>query len=107
MEALLRYADIALYYAKEHGRNNYQFYNQAINLQSIERMKLEGRLRQTLERGELAVCYQPQVNIRSRQMICAEALVRWKHPEKGLLEPKQFIPAAEDTGFITAIDDMS
>ena len=105
MEALLRYADIALYYAKEHGRNNYQFYNQAINLQSIERMKLEGRLRQTLERGELAVYYQPQVNIRSRQMVCAEALVRWKHPERGLLEPKQFIPAAEDIGFITAIDE--
>lgn len=62
-------------------------------------------LRQSIEQGELAVYYQPQVNISSRQIVSAEALVRWNHPERGLLEPKQFMPAAEDTGFITAIDE--
>ncbi|MBZ0155523.1 MAG: EAL domain-containing protein [Alphaproteobacteria bacterium] len=102
---LFRYADIALYHAKEQGRNNYQFYNPEITVRSIERIRLEGMLRQTVERGELEVHYQPQVAITTRRMVCAEALVRWRHPERGLLEAKQFIPAAEDTGLIRAIDE--
>ena len=105
IDALFRFADIAMYYAKEQGRNTFQFYNPEINSRSIEKMKLEGMLRKTIDRGELVVYYQPQVNIRTRQMMCAEALVRWNHPEKGALEAKQFIPAAENTGFITAIDE--
>lgn len=105
IDTLFRYADISMYYAKEQGRNTFQFYNPEINIRSIERMKLEGMLRKTIDRGELVVHYQPKVNIRTRRIMCAEALVRWYHPEMGILEAKQFIPAAEDTGFITAIDE--
>ncbi len=104
-DTLFRYADIALYQAKDLGKNAYYFYNPDINRRSVERIRLEGSLRQTLERGELIVYYQPQIDISSGKIICAEALVRWRHPEMGLLDPKRFIPAAEDTGFITAIDE--
>ena len=105
IDTLLRYADIAMYYAKEQGKNTFQFYNPTINLRSLERTNMEGMLRQAIERGELVVYYQPQVDISSGRMVCSEALVRWRHPELGFLTPKQFIPAAEDTGFITAIDE--
>ncbi|MEW5745831.1 MAG: EAL domain-containing protein [Nitrospirota bacterium] len=104
-ETLLKNADIAMYHAKAQGRNNYQFYNPVIDIRALERMILENSLRQTLKRGELAVYYQPQVDIASRQIVCAEALVRWKHPEAGLLNPMQFIPLAEETGFIIPMDE--
>lgn len=105
VNALLRYADIAMYHAKESGRNTFEFYDPAINRLNLEKMKMKGMLRQAIKRDELLVYYQPQVNIESRQMVCAEALVRWKHPERGLLEAKHFVSAAEHTGFITAIDE--
>ena len=105
IDTLYRYADIAMYHAKEMGRDAFQFYNPDINMRSIERMRMESMLRQSIERGELVVYYQPQINISSRKIVCVEALVRWNHPEMGLLEPKRFIPAAEDTGFITVIDE--
>ena len=105
IDTLIRYADIAMYYAKEQGRNTFQFYNPAINIRSIERIRLESMLRQTVERGELVVYYQPQIDINSRKMICSEALVRWNHPELGLLEPKRFMGMAEETGYITVIDE--
>ncbi len=105
IDTIFRYADIAMYHAKERGRNALQFYNHEINTRSIERIRMEGMLRQTINRGELVVHYQPQVNTHTRRMICSEALVRWNHPERGILEPKHFIPAAEDTGFITDIDE--
>ncbi len=107
IDTLLRYADIAMYYAKEYGRNNYQFYNPAINIRSLERIRLESRLRRTVERSELVMHYQPLVEINSRRMVCAEALARWQHPEMGLLEPERFIPLAEETGFISAIDEWA
>lgn len=102
---LLKYADIAMYHAKEHGRNTYQFYSPAINVSSSERMKMENSLRQAVERNELVLHYQPQAIIDTRKVLCAEALVRWKHPEQGMLNPEHFIPLAEETGFITAIDE--
>jgi diguanylate cyclase (GGDEF)-like protein/PAS domain S-box-containing protein len=105
IETLLRYADIAMYHAKESGRNTFRFYNPSINVKTIERMRLAGWLRQTIRRGELAVLYQPQIDIRSKKISYAEALVRWNHPERGLLEPRDFIPLAEETGFITSIDE--
>jgi diguanylate cyclase (GGDEF)-like protein/PAS domain S-box-containing protein len=105
IDALFRYADIALYHAKESGKNNYQFYDPAINIRSVERMRMESYLRQTLTRGELVVHYQAQVDIRTDKIVCAEALVRWNHPEQGLLAPDLFIPLAEENGFITAIDE--
>ena len=103
---LFRYADIALYQSKNLGKNSYQFYNPAINLRSVERIRLENSLRQSLDRGELEVFYQPQIDIKSRQIVSAEALARWRHPDKGLLDPKWFIASAEETGFITAIDEF-
>ncbi|MBZ0157662.1 MAG: EAL domain-containing protein [Alphaproteobacteria bacterium] len=104
-ETLLKNADIAMYYAKEQGRNNFQFYNPSMNVRTLERMILENRLRQTLDRGELVVHYQPQVSIETRQIAYAEALVRWEHPELGLLNPMHFIPLAEETGFIIPLDE--
>ena len=105
METLFRYADIAMYHAKETGKNNFQFYNPSINVHSAQRIKMESRMRQAIAKGELMLYYQPLADIRTGKMVCAEALVRWRHPEMGLLEPKNFIPLAEETGYITAIDE--
>lgn len=105
INTLLRYADIAMYHAKENGRNTFRFYNPSINVRSVERIRLENYLRQTIKRGELRVLYQPQIDIRTHRISYAEALVRWEHPERGLLEPNQFLPLAEETGFITSIDE--
>jgi diguanylate cyclase (GGDEF)-like protein len=104
-DTLFRYADIALYQAKALERNTYHFYNPTINLRSIERLKIETYLRHTLERGELLVYYQPQIDLKTHKMIYAEALVRWQHPEQGLLDPQHFLPTAEDTGFMPTIDE--
>ena len=105
MEALFKNADIAMYHAKEQGGNSYQFYNETMNVRLLERMRLEGWLRQSLDRAELAVYYQPQFTIESRQGICAEGLGRWRHPELGMLDPARFLPIAEEIGFITSIDE--
>ncbi|MEW5744942.1 MAG: EAL domain-containing protein [Nitrospirota bacterium] len=104
-DTLFRYADIAMYHAKELGKDNYQFYNAEINSRSVEKIRFESYLRRTIERGELSVYYQPQVDIRTGRIVCAEALVRWRHPELGVLPSRRFIPAAEETGFVTAIDE--
>ena len=102
--ALFRFADIAMYHAKAKGRNVMQFYNPDINMRSIERIRFENYLRQAIMRAELIVHYQPQFVVSTGRLVAAEALVRWRHPERGLLEANQFIPSAETTGFITAID---
>ncbi len=103
-DALFKSADIAMYHAKRAG-NTYQFYSPSMNIRSIERMRLESWLRQAIGRGELEVYYQPQVDTDTGQVFCAEALVRWNHPEQGVLGPKHFLPLAEETGFITVIDE--
>ncbi len=103
-ETLIKNADIALHYAKDQGRNNQQFFNPDLNVRTLERILFENRLRQALERGELAVYYQPQQNIRTREMTGVEALVRWNHPDRGLLNPIQFVPLAEEIGLINQID---
>ena len=107
IEVLRKYADIAMYHAKQSGRNMYQFYNHSINVRSIEHMRLESMLRRSIDADELVIYYQPQINIRSKQIICAEALVRWRHPKHGFLIPGRFLPLAEETGFITEIDDWA
>ncbi|MDA8387419.1 MAG: EAL domain-containing protein [Nitrospiraceae bacterium] len=103
-EALLKNADAAMYYAKNQGRNNYQFFNSALNMRTLERVLFENRLRRAVEQGELVVHYQPQVNMKTKLIIGAEALARWSHPELGLLAPAMFIPLAEEIGLITRID---
>nr|WP_290223456.1 EAL domain-containing protein [Trichocoleus desertorum] len=102
---LLRNADAALYKAKDQGRNNYQFYTTALNAQASARLELESGLHHALERGEFVVYYQPQVNLLNQQITCMEALVRWQHPELGLLDPQGFIPLAEENGLIVRIGE--
>jgi diguanylate cyclase (GGDEF)-like protein/PAS domain S-box-containing protein len=105
MEELFKNADTAMYHAKGQGGNSYQFFNTAMNTRLIARMRLERWLRQALPRAELEVYYQPQFTIEPRQVMCAEALVRWRHPEFGMLAPERFIPIAEEIGLINAIDE--
>jgi diguanylate cyclase (GGDEF)-like protein/PAS domain S-box-containing protein len=102
---LIKNADTAMYHAKELGRNNFQFYTQAMNATAFERLVLENQLRKALEREELLVHYQPQVDVRQQRIIGLEALVRWHSPELGMVSPGTFIPFAEETGQVTSIDE--
>ena len=105
VDVLLKDADIAMYHAKEEGRNNFQFYSSILNAAASERLVLEGELRHAVEREEFVVYYQPKVDLRTGGIIEAEALVRWQHPHRGLMPPWEFLPAAVDTGLIRAIDE--
>ncbi|MDR6917073.1 diguanylate cyclase (GGDEF)-like protein/PAS domain S-box-containing protein [Pseudomonas sp. 3296] len=97
---LLRYADIALYEAKSGGRNTWRFYAGDMNARIIERRRLENDLRFAIKHGELRLHFQPRYRILDGQMVGAEALVRWQHPERGLIPPDTFIPIAEESGLI-------
>ena len=105
VEALLKNADTAMYHAKEQGRNNCQYYSSGLNAAAAERLDLESDLRRALERQEFVVYYQPKLNIHSRKILGAEALVRWKHPKRGLVPPGVFLNAAIDTGLIRSMDE--
>ncbi len=105
VETLVKNADTAMYRAKEHGRNNYQFYTKALNTAAMARMTLESSLRKALDREEFLVHYQPLVDIKSGEILGVEALVRWQHPDVGLVSPAQFIPLAEETGLIIPISE--
>ena len=104
-ETLLSYADIALYHAKEQGRDQYQFYSPAINSRSIERLDLEIELRRALERDELKLYYLPQKDMDTGKIISAEVLLRWQHPQRGLLRAVHFIDVAEESGLIIPIGE--
>lgn len=102
---LLRYADIALYEAKAGGRNTWRFYAGDMNARIIERRRLESDLRFAIKHGELRLHFQPRYRIADGQMVGAEALVRWQHPERGLIPPDTFIPIAEESGLILSLSN--
>ena len=100
VETLMRNADTAMYYAKQMGRNNCQFFTQAMNDAAQHRLQMENDLRHAVERGEFILHFQPLINLKSGAIAGFEALVRWEHPQRGMIPPSEFITAAEDTGLI-------
>jgi diguanylate cyclase (GGDEF)-like protein/PAS domain S-box-containing protein len=104
---LMKNADVAMYYAKEKGRNNYQFFSPGMNARAQERLSVENFLRLALKRGELVMHYQPRMRIEGGALVAVEALIRWQHPRRGLLEPAEFIDVAEDSGLIVPIGEWA
>lgn len=104
MNTVLKHADVAMSHAKKHGGNNFQFYSEGIDAKSVERLQLANQLRKAPERDELVLYYQPKVNLQTGRITGAEALMRWNHPERGLVSPFNFIPLAEEIGIITLFD---
>jgi diguanylate cyclase len=102
-KTLLKNADTAMYYAKSRGKNNFQFFSADMNSKAQKRLEMETSLRRALENNEFEVYYQPQVDQRTREAVCMEALIRWRHPDRGLVSPLDFIPLAEETGLIIPI----
>ncbi|MGZ4969209.1 MAG: putative bifunctional diguanylate cyclase/phosphodiesterase [Methylobacter sp.] len=106
-ETLIKNADAAMYRAKKEGRNNFQYYSMELTTEAFEKMSMECALRQSIERHEMVLYYQPQVCLKTGKLVGVESLVRWRHPTLGLMSPKQFISVAEDSGFIVALGEWS
>ena len=104
-ETLIQNADIAMYHVKGRGKNGYQFFSEEMNHQFSSRLSLERELRNALTQGEFEVFYQPQISLQSGTITGVEALVRWRHAHRGLIEPREFLPLAEETGLIIKIDE--
>ena len=105
LETLVKQADTAMYYAKEQGRNNYQFFTAGLNIKVNDRLSIENSLRKGLERGEFVLHYQPQVDLVSGFIVGLEALIRWNTADRGIVSPATFIPIAEETGLIVSIGE--
>ena len=105
VQDLLKYADTAMYRAKNRGRNNYQYYSEDMTAHAFEKLNMESNLRIALKNQEFIVYYQPQVDGRTNQLTGVEALVRWQNPSMGLISPARFIPVAESIGLMTEIDE--
>ncbi len=103
VQTLTKNADMAMYLAKEDGKNGFRFFTSAVKIQSIERLTLESALRRALERDQFELHYQPKVDMATGQITGVEALLRWTHPDLGMLSPDQFVPLAEETGLIVPI----
>jgi diguanylate cyclase (GGDEF)-like protein/PAS domain S-box-containing protein len=102
-ETLMKHADFAMLHAKDSGRNNYQFFKPEMNARALERQSLETGLRHALEQQQFVLHYQPKINLETGAIVGVEALIRWRHPQRGLLAPGHFIPVAEECGFIVPI----
>lgn len=105
VETLLKNADTAMYHAKAEGRNNYQYYTKSMNATAFERLAMENSLRRALERNEFELFYQPQLNIETGNIVGMEALMRWNHPDMGMVSPIEFIPLAEESGMIVLMGE--
>lgn len=103
-DVLLKHADTAMYQAKNSGRNNYQFFRKELNAEVVERFSLERDIGRALERNEFILYYQPKIDLKTMEIVGAEALIRWRHPERGMVSPAKFIPIAEESGQIVAIN---
>jgi|GEM_PF-578856 len=99
-ETLMKHADVAMYHAKENGRNGYQFYSRSIHDQALKRFSIERELKIAIEQEQLKLLYQPKMDLNTGDIVGVEALIRWSHPERGSISPAEFIPMAEETGLI-------